>query len=68
MSRTFFVTGTDTEVGKTAVCCALLQAARAAGMRTVGVLTGMAGPEDLMPYADVVLPDIGHIPGWLGHS
>ncbi|MHA6262512.1 HAD family hydrolase [Arenibacterium sp. CAU 1754] len=45
-----------------------LRAGRAAGMRTVGVLTGMAGPEDLMPFADVVLPDIGHIPGWLGRT
>ena len=43
-----------------------LLAGRAAGMRTVGVLTGMAGAEDLAPLADVVLPDIGHIPAWLG--
>ncbi|MDK3073864.1 HAD family hydrolase [Sedimentitalea sp. JM2-8] len=43
-----------------------LIAGRAAGMRTVGVLTGMAGPADLGPYADVILPDIGHLPAWLG--
>ncbi|MBV2358482.1 HAD family hydrolase [Thalassococcus sp. CAU 1522] len=43
-----------------------LVAGRAAGMRTVGVLTGMAGPEVLAPLADAVLPDIGHLPGWLG--
>ncbi|CUH75279.1 Pyrophosphatase PpaX [Tritonibacter multivorans] len=42
-----------------------LQAGRAAGMVTIGVLTGMAGPEQLAPFADVVLPDIGHIPAWL---
>ncbi|WP_171178244.1 HAD family hydrolase [Ruegeria sp. HKCCD8929] len=42
-----------------------LKAGRAAGMVTIGVLTGLAGPEDLSPLADVVLPDIGHIPGWL---
>lgn len=42
-----------------------LQAGRAAGMRTVAVLTGIAGPDDLRPLADVILPDIGAIPGWL---
>lgn len=42
-----------------------LQAGRAAGMRTVAVLTGLAGRDDLRPLADVVLPDIGHIPAWL---
>ncbi len=42
-----------------------LEAGRAAGMRTVAVLTGVAGRADLAPHADVVLPDIGAIPGWL---
>lgn len=42
-----------------------LEAGRAAGMVTVGVLTGVAGPDELEPVADVVLPDIGHIPAWL---
>lgn len=42
-----------------------LMAARAAGMRGVGVLTGMAIAEDLAPHAQVVLPDIGHLPDWL---
>ncbi|EEE36763.1 HAD-superfamily hydrolase, subfamily IA, variant 1 family protein [Rhodobacteraceae bacterium KLH11] len=42
-----------------------LKAGRAAGMATIGVLTGMATPEMLAPMADVVLPDIGHIPDWL---
>ncbi|MFK7837233.1 MAG: HAD family hydrolase [Sulfitobacter sp.] len=42
-----------------------LQAGRAAGMTTIGVLTGLAGPEVLTPFADVVLPDIGHLPAWL---
>lgn len=45
-----------------------LQAGRAAGMATVGVLTGIAQAEELAPFADVVLPDIGHLPGWLGHE
>ncbi|HBT01062.1 MAG TPA: phosphatase [Citreicella sp.] len=43
-----------------------LIAGRAAGMATAGVLTGMAQAADLAPLADVVLPDIGHLPGWLG--
>ncbi len=42
-----------------------LLAGRAAGMKTVGVLTGLARERDLAPHADVVLPDIGHLPGWL---
>ncbi|SEF59343.1 phosphoglycolate phosphatase [Jhaorihella thermophila] len=42
-----------------------LVAGRAAGMVTVAVLTGLATHDDLAPHADVVLPDIGHIPGWL---
>ncbi|MGD9862342.1 MAG: HAD family hydrolase [Pseudodonghicola sp.] len=42
-----------------------LIAGRAAGMATLGVLTGMAAAEELAPHADAVLPDIGHIPGWL---
>lgn len=42
-----------------------LAAARAAGMRGIGVLTGPARAEDLAPEAEAVLPDIGHLPGWL---
>jgi phosphoglycolate phosphatase len=42
-----------------------LMAGRAAGMRTVAVLTGLAGAAELADLADVVLPDIGAIPGWL---
>lgn len=43
-----------------------LMAGRAAGMRCVGVLTGPAGAETLEVLADVVLPDIGHLPRWIG--
>ncbi len=39
-----------------------LEAGRRAGMRTIGVLTGLAGAEELAGLADVILPDIGHIP------
>lgn len=42
-----------------------LEAGRAAGMRTVAVLTGIAGEAELAPYADVVLADIGSLPAWL---
>ncbi len=42
-----------------------LEAGRAAGMRTVAVLTGIAKREELAPHADVVLADIGAIPDWL---
>ncbi len=42
-----------------------LVAGRAAGMATVAVLTGMAGPEVLSPHADQVMPDVGGLPAWL---
>lgn len=42
-----------------------LHAGQAAGMRTVGVLTGLAEASILSAYAEVVLPDIGQIPAWL---
>lgn len=42
-----------------------LHAGRAAGMTTIGVLTGPALKEELSPLADVVLPNIGHVPDWL---
>jgi phosphoglycolate phosphatase len=42
-----------------------LVAGRAAGMRPVAVLTGIAREDELRPLADVVLPDIGHLPLWI---
>jgi phosphoglycolate phosphatase len=42
-----------------------LEAGRAAGMRPVGVLTGIAQKADLAPHAEAVLPDIGALPAWL---
>jgi phosphoglycolate phosphatase len=42
-----------------------LQAGIAAGMRPVAVLTGIATAAELAPLAEVVLPDIGAIAGWL---
>lgn len=46
MSKAWFVTGTDTEVGKTAISCALLAAAAAAGLRTAAVKPVAAGCDD----------------------
>jgi phosphoglycolate phosphatase len=42
-----------------------LVAGRAAGMRTVAVLTGVARHADLVGHADSVLPDIGGLSDWL---
>lgn len=42
-----------------------LTAGRGAGMVTVGVLSGPTTAEILAPMADVILPDIGHLPRWL---
>lgn len=42
-----------------------LEAGRRAGLITVGVLTGVASAEDLSDLADVILPDVTHLPAWL---
>lgn len=42
-----------------------LQAARAAGIAAVGVLTGVARAAELAPHADAVLQNIGELPTWL---
>lgn len=42
-----------------------LRAGRAAGMTTIGVLTGLAEAAELAPFADIVFADIGHLPAWL---
>lgn len=46
MSKAWFVTGTDTGVGKTAISCALLAAAAEAGLRTAAVKPVAAGCDD----------------------
>ena len=43
-----------------------LEAGKAAGMTSVGVLTGTATRRMLSPAADVILNHIGELPGWLG--
>jgi phosphoglycolate phosphatase len=42
-----------------------LDAGRAAGMKAVAVLTGIATRADLAPHADVVLADITGLAGWI---
>lgn len=42
-----------------------LIAAERAGMRAVGVLTGLADAQTLAPFADAILADISHLPSWL---
>ena len=46
MSKTWFVAGTDTGVGKTAISCALMAAASASGLRTAAVKPVAAGCND----------------------
>ena len=45
MSKAWFVTGTDTGVGKTAISCALLRAAAQSGLRTAAIKPVAAGCE-----------------------
>lgn len=49
----YFVTGTDTGVGKTLVCCALLHAFAAQGQRVVGMKPVAAGCDEDEPNEDV---------------
>lgn len=42
-----------------------LHAGRAAGMRTIGVLSGVAREAELAPHSDAVLPHVGHLPDWV---
>jgi len=45
-----------------------IEAGQAAGMRTIGVLTGPATYDDLVDHADVVLESIAALPAWLDNS
>lgn len=45
MTRAYFLTGTDTEVGKTTVCAGLLHAARRTGLSTLGAKPIASGCE-----------------------
>lgn len=54
MGQAFFVTGTDTGVGKTFVTCALLHATRQRGLSAVGMKPVAAGVEEDGRNEDVV--------------
>lgn len=63
-----FLSGTGLRAGEVAMVGDSLHdldAGRAAGMRTVAVLTGIATAEALAPHADVVLDNIAGLPGWI---
>ena len=45
MGKTYFVTATDTDAGKTVVTCGLLAAARAQGLTTLALKPVAAGCE-----------------------
>ena len=52
-AKSYFVTGTDTDVGKTVIAVGLLDAARRAGLRSIGlkpVAAGRDGERDGVPY------------------
>lgn len=51
MTKRFFVTGTDTEVGKTIASSALLQAANLLGFHTAGYKPVASGSELLRRWA-----------------
>jgi dethiobiotin synthetase len=53
MNPAYFLTGTDTEIGKTFITCALLQRARQLGLRAVGVKPIAAGTDALGKNEDV---------------
>jgi dethiobiotin synthetase len=55
MSKTWFVTGTDTDVGKTAICCALIAAANSRGLRTAAIKPIAAGCDESGRNEDALL-------------
>jgi dethiobiotin synthetase len=66
MAQAFFITGTDTEIGKTHATCALLAAANSQGMRAVALKPVAAGIDAtgrnddvvrLMAASNVALPE-----------
>ena len=55
MSTSWFVAGTDTGVGKTAISCALLAAAATSGLRTAAIKPLAAGCDDQGHNEDALL-------------
>ena len=47
MKESFFITGTDTDAGKTYIACQLLRAAQQRGLRTLGLKPLAAGAEKI---------------------
>lgn len=54
MSQAYFLTGTDTDIGKTFVTCALLHRAKQTGLRAVGLKPVAAGTDSAGNNDDVV--------------
>lgn len=52
MPKTWFITGTDTAVGKTVVACGLMQALKNAGQRVIGFKPIAAGVTEDFPYGN----------------
>ncbi|MBI4987862.1 MAG: dethiobiotin synthase [Rhodocyclales bacterium] len=68
MTRAFFLTGTDTEVGKTLIAAAFLRAAAAQGLRALGmkpVAAGDAGDVDALVAASNVAAPREHVNPYL---
>ena len=66
MTQAYFLTGTDTEIGKTFITCALLHRAARDGLRAAGIKPVAAGTDDsgrnddveaIRAASNVVLPD-----------
>lgn len=66
MKQAYFLTGTDTEIGKTFITCALLRHAAERGLRTAGIKPVAAGTdaegrnedvENIRAAASIALPD-----------
>ncbi len=66
MAKAYFITGTDTEIGKTHATCALLATAAQQGLRAIGLKPVAAGTDatgqnddvvSLMAASNVALPE-----------
>jgi len=73
VSQAFFITGTDTEVGKTHTACALLYALRARGIRACGykpIASGCQEQDGILRNEDVLALRMasGSIEGYEAHN
>lgn len=68
MTRAFFITGTDTGVGKTRVACALLRAFAAQGKRVVGMKPIAAGSDENGRFDDLeMLRSVSNVQAAMQH-